>query len=261
MMRFTRTVGRIGAWTLGAVVLAAASPGFARQDEEGAADTTAALEAAASTLKTVYDEGDEGGVKAALEGVLENYAGASEKARKAALKTVAEAFGRRIHSEDIGIAAARMLGEVGLDASEILGRAMRDRSLAKGRPRVREEVIRAMGKLGDVRQAKNLTRLLQDKDFVVVATAAQAIGGYEKAEEKIRKQLFKAVHDVYQSTYGQTQDPRNTTYRRKWDIIKADCEATLRKLSGQSDLTTPMAWLTWYNKNKKSRWPLPDAGS
>jgi HEAT repeat protein len=134
-----------------------------------------------------------------------------------------------------------------------------DHSTLKDVEAIRIGVCRAFQGSADPDGAEALEGLLHDREDRVIAAAAEAAGAYRYAKEPLRKDMFKAVLDVYESTWNMKNSvkPELKTEKRraerKWEIIEAAAERSLQLLSNQTQ-PDPPSWRRWWNKNKKDRW-------
>ena len=151
------------------------------------------------------------------------------------------------------LAAATALGEMGSEAG---------RSLTKwiGNKRHRDDLalqralVLSLGKLKDERYTKDLTGLLQHKEPVLQAAAAEAMANYKEAELSVRKGLFEDILKVLMSVKGRMDtDPNDTEARQRYDTIGGSMNTTLQVLSGQN-ISVPEEWQRWWNKNKRDDW-------
>lgn len=134
-----------------------------------------------------------------------------------------------------------------------------DHSTLKDMEAIRIGVCRAFQGSADPAGAEALLDLMHDREDRVIAAAAEAAGAYRHAKESIRKDLFKGILDVYESTWNlkNSVKPELKTEKRraerKWEVIEAAMEKSLQLLSNQTE-PDPPSWRRWWNKNKKGRW-------
>ncbi|MCK6460514.1 MAG: HEAT repeat domain-containing protein [Planctomycetes bacterium] len=134
-----------------------------------------------------------------------------------------------------------------------------DHSTLKEVVEVRIGVCRALQGSADPAGAEALLGLLHDREDRVIAASAEAAGAYRHAKEPVRKDLFKGILDVYESTWNlkNSVKPELKTEKRraerKWEVIEAPMEKSLQLLSNQTQ-PDPPSWRRWWNKNKKDRW-------
>ena len=124
---------------------------------------------------------------------------------------------------------------------------------------IRIGVCRALSGSADPAGVDALIDRLRDKEDEVIAAAAKAAGAYRYSKDSVRKELFKKILDVYESTWNlkNTIKPElrveKARAERKWEIIELDMEKSLQLLSNVT-MDDPPEWRRWWNKNKKSRW-------
>jgi hypothetical protein len=128
---------------------------------------------------------------------------------------------------------------------------------------LQEKLIQSLGKTKDEAGRKFLVKLLDDKSSRVLAAAAEALGDYEGAELKVRKETFeellkllmgaKAANDA-----GQASQQTDPIAAEKYNTIAAPIISTLQKLSKHEE-HDPNEWQRWWNKNKKEDWDHKDA--
>ncbi|MHC5050806.1 MAG: HEAT repeat domain-containing protein, partial [Planctomycetota bacterium] len=124
---------------------------------------------------------------------------------------------------------------------------------------IRIGVCRALQGSADPKAAESLIKLMRDRSDHVVAAAAEAAGAYRYEKEHIRKELFKTILGIYESTWNlkNSVDAEQKVARRraedKWEIIEKPMEKSLQLLSNVTQ-NDPPAWRRFWNKNKKRRW-------
>jgi hypothetical protein len=123
---------------------------------------------------------------------------------------------------------------------------------------VRIGVCRALGGSADPAAAETLIDMMRDRWDKVVAAAGEAAGSYRYAKESIRKELFKTVLGIYESTnLKNSVNPELKKERaraeRKWEVIEKPMERSLQLLSNVTQ-NDPPAWRRWWNKNKHKKW-------
>lgn len=124
---------------------------------------------------------------------------------------------------------------------------------------IRIGVCRALKGSADPKATEALIKLMRDKSDHVIAAAGEAAGAYRYEKEHIRKDLFKTILGIYESTWNlkNSVDPEMKTERRraeeKWEIIEKPMEKSLQLLSNVTQ-NDPPAWRRFWNKNKKRRW-------
>jgi HEAT repeat protein len=134
-----------------------------------------------------------------------------------------------------------------------------DHSTLKEIEAVRIGVCRALQGSADPDGAEALRDLLHDREDRVIAASAEAMGAYRYAKEPLRKDLFKSILDIYESTWNlkNSVKPELKTEKRraerKWEVVEGAMERSLQLLSNVTQ-PDPPSWRRWWNKNKKERW-------
>jgi HEAT repeat protein len=137
--------------------------------------------------------------------------------------------------------------------------ALLDHSTLKKQALIRIGVCRALKGSADPKAAEALIKLMRDKNDHVIAASAEAAGAYRYEKEPVRKDLFKTILGIYESTWNvkNSVDPEMKTERRraeqKWEIIEQPMEKSLQLLSNVTQVDPP-AWRRFWNKSKKKRW-------
>lgn len=115
------------------------------------------------------------------------------------------------------------------------------------------QFIGAMGSMADPKAVNFFCSLLKDKDFEVIAKAAEALANYKEEPGELRKELVKELINALEGPVNQANDPRNTTAIRKVQIIQMPVMNALRDLT-KENVGTIGEWRHWFNKNKKKKW-------
>jgi HEAT repeat protein len=137
--------------------------------------------------------------------------------------------------------------------------ALLDHSTLKKEEAIRVGVCRALQGSADPAGGEALLDLLHDREDRVIAAAAEAAGAFRYAKEPLRKELFKAILDVYEATWNVKNSVRpevrveKRRAERRWEVVENAMEQTLQLLSNQTQ-PDPPSWRRWWNKNKKDRW-------
>ena len=137
--------------------------------------------------------------------------------------------------------------------------ALLDHSTLKKDTTVRVGVCRALSGSADPKAVEPLIDLMRDREDAVVAAAGEAAGAFRYNKESIRKDLFKTILGIYESTWNlkNSVNPdlkkERSRAERKWEIIEAPMERSLQLLSNITQ-NSPPEWRRWWNKNKKKKW-------
>lgn len=115
-------------------------------------------------------------------------------------------------------------------------------------------LILSLGESRDPKAAKTLIDLLVHKDATLQGAAAESLGKYDGADQKLRKQAFEGILKILTGTKTQMDaDPQDRIARERYDAIAAPMSTALVQLSGQ-DSRKPEEWRRFWNKNKKKDW-------
>jgi len=219
---------------------------------------TSAVEKAAAQLEEAMDANDVEAASEAVSAVIGAYIDAkTDSDKEDAIAALAGAL--RFHEGKGRVIqlAAQGLGGMGEDAAKPLAGALNDRKLRKEeslRPAYLA-CIRALGQTKSRRQVKDLLDLLNDKDFEVIAAAADALGHYDsetdlRIRRKVAEELIKTLTSAYSAAEA---DQRNTTLQRKYEVIGTPIMVALQNVTGAS-VGSPPEWRKWFNDNKRKRW-------
>lgn len=117
------------------------------------------------------------------------------------------------------------------------------------------KLITSLGKTKDEDGRKQLMKLLVDKSPAVQAAAAEALGEFAEADQKIRKECVEElIKNALMPAKGavDVQTP-NQADKDRWDTISAPIITSLQRLTGNNE-TDPQKWQSWWNDNKKKNW-------
>ena len=112
--------------------------------------------------------------------------------------------------------------------------------------------VQSIGSLQSLKHTKDLTKLLNYKEYRIVAAAAEALANYRDFKHGVRKTIVSSVLKIYTSTANQARDPRNRVAKRKLSVIKGSMELCLRSLTGQNKSGSDIWWKWWQDVGKKS---------
>ena len=127
----------------------------------------------------------------------------------------------------------------------------------------RSQAIEALGKTEDVASIKFLEDLFKDKFDHAIAAAGKAMGYFASAALEHRREIVgemvKTLNSVYDSSKASVSpnDPQQQTFKERYDKMQNPWNESLAKLTGVTNITDPPAWQTWWNNNKKAKWPDP----
>ena len=186
------------------------------------------------------------------------------KDRASIVKALSKAFDQKRRELEDGLpdnklylACATALGEMGEFATKDLQKWIGNKKHRKNIA-LQRRLILSLGKTKDTDAVKDLLDLLNDKDNAIIAAASQALGDFEEAEQKVRKDIFNDLLKLLTTTKAlKDSDINDIVSRERYDAIAAPITTTLQALSGH-DARKPEDWQRWWNKNKKKDWDEED---
>ena len=131
--------------------------------------------------------------------------------------------------------------------------------------KAQREAILSLGRTQHPKGVKVLIKMLDHKNFAVEGAAAQALGSYTDAKEKVRKEIVEALlkkivplsdlvedeGDYSGTTSGSTED--NEEASKEYSALAAGTMSSLRALTGHEEEDF-RSWQTWWNDNKREKW-------
>lgn len=201
---------------------------------------------------------------AVIDGLLQEYPSCGPKDRESICKSLSKCFdqkrqdlGEGIPNNQLYMAAAASLGEMGTEAVPILTKWIGNKKHRKNRT-LQQRLILSLGKTKDPDAVEDLLDLLNDKDSVIIAAAAEAMGEFGAAKQKVRKEIFNELLKILVTTKAlKDSDINDVASRDRWDVISGPITTTLQILTGEQE-TNPEKWQRWWNKNKKADWDEED---
>jgi len=158
-----------------------------------------------------------------------------------------------VRQNQLYLAAATALGEMAPESVDVL-LSWIDHKSHRSDLTLQRTLIKMAGKSKSKDARKPLIKLLKHHEAQVQAAAAEALGEYEEADLKERKENFEELLKLMMSVKGQVDvDPNDTAARERWDVISAPIVTSLKRLSGQEE-NDPAAWQRFWNKNKNEDW-------
>jgi hypothetical protein len=210
----------------------------------------------AKEFKKDYKKMSEGDVLAGIDKLVAFYKDekVDEKSvRKELLSALIKAAS--LHDDVVIVHLMEKCGEMDEEVVQIVLVTLK-RELAQKVPKekIYEAALAALGKLHveNRRVTKEITDLLNNKDFSVIAAAVRAIAGYASAGGEIRKELFEEVLKSSEGVYSSAEN-NDPNMKKKWNVIGQDVKETLVKLAGVP-LDNPSVARQWFNENKKKSW-------
>ncbi len=253
--------------TLFAAAPAAAGPapttppsGAAAQDDEpedGREEIKELIDALGDHAKQRGKEDQE--AVALIDQLLQEFPACGPKDRAAVVKALDKLFKEKRPEQDGGrqnqlfLAAATALGEMAPESVDALVGWIDHKTHRRDLALQRVLILKAGGTKHEDAH-KTIFKLLKHHEPQMQAAAAEALGYYAEADEKVRKDTFEGLLKLMMNVKGQKDsDPNDIIARERWDIISAPIITSLQALSGES-IRDPQEWQRWWNKNKKSDW-------
>jgi hypothetical protein len=228
-------------------------------------DDAQSLADAIAGLKTAVKEKQDPDQIHYIKIVGEKWAAADEKQRKEIFKLVrGNLKSRNPEVKDATVEALGMMngGKRDRDADtatklldvELRGKACKDSDTYKA------AVMKAMGRLQRPKGATALIKELKKGSDQVVASAAAALGQFTDADIRVKKEVVEELIKIYTGADSKASDPRDTTAKRKLEILKPAMDASLKSLTRQTNINNAPDWRTWWNKEgkKDDDWAKPE---
>lgn len=215
-----------------------------------------------SALTESYKKKDDDGAIKLIDQLTQKVQQAGPKDRAKIGKTLSESFHQTRLDPKYKLirAAAASLSTLGEDGAKHLIVACSDRVFRKteeGLPELRADLAKATGRTKSPKAVEPLLDLLKDKDYIVIAGAADALGQYKKSEEAIRKKIVERLTKLLETTENDHMaDANNAQAQQKYDTIGGPILATLQALTGQN-FRESKDWTKWWNDQKKLPWKAP----
>lgn len=194
-----------------------------------------------------------------IDKLVVEFPASGPKDRAAIVKALDRAFGEKRQEDEMGrqnslfLASAEALGHMAPESVKVLIAWIGHKSHRKDIALQRLLIL----KLGGTRSPdgiKPLGKLLDDKEAQIQSAAAQALGEFDGADLKVRKEIFEDLLKLLMTVKGQVDsDPNDIISRERYDIIAAPITTSLSRLSKHQE-SDPQEWLRWWNKNKKENW-------
>lgn len=160
--------------------------------------------------------------------------------------------------------SARAMGAFGEEGGGALLKLV-DHKALDGKMKAQRETILSLGRTQHPKGVKVLIKMLDHKNFGVEGAAAQALGSYTEAKEKVRKDIVEALlkkivplsdliedeGDYSGTTGGSTED--NEEASKEYQALAAGTMSSLRALTGHEEEDF-RSWQTWWNDNKREKW-------
>lgn len=189
--------------------------------------------------------------------LAEKWANVDDKSRREVLNLAERNF--KAKGQDVRDATVESLskmtgGEKDRDAEEATKILIEERGKksTEENPTYFGLVCVAIGKLHHAKGVPVLTKLMQYKDFDVVAAAAEGLGHYRDAPIDLKKEVVESLLKAYTGASNQyARDPRDSTAKERVTKISPAMEISLKALTGRQDITKSDAWWKWWNDTGK----------
>ncbi len=198
--------------------------------------------------------------KGAIDKLLQEFKKSGPKDREAIVKSLDRCFQAKrtdtsegVPDNGLYVAAAVALGEMAPESVKSLmswiGNKTHKKDIA-----LQRMLITRLGKTRAEEGRKLLLKLLDDPDSKVIAAAGEALGEFETAEQKVRKEVFEELIKVLMTIKNEFDaDNNDTIARERYENIAAPIITSLKRLAKHEE-NDPQKWQTWWNKNKKEDW-------
>jgi len=227
-------------------------------------DDDPAVEEALDALKSSLKEKEDETAVGTIDRLTVFFRDGGSKDQKKIAKGVGDSFGvTRVPREGdnpdevfrVYYAASASLGQMGDEGVPYLLKGLDQRKF-RHEPRLRAAILAALGTTKSDRAVKPLLDMLKDKDYDLIAAAADSLGNYDRSPEGLRKTIVEQLvkHLESSANAANPASPQiDSEARRKYDRIGGPLLATLGKLAGQ-DFRDALEWVKWWNDNKKKPW-------
>jgi len=177
-----------------------------------------------------------------------------EKQQALLAKTVWKAFSRKQQTEknhQIWTAAIYAFGQMGSFGSSYIWKAFDDKRFRKDLD-FQSLCVEQIGLTKDYAQAEELIDLLDYKDAVIAAKAADSLGQFRAASVVVRKECVKKLVKFLESYRSAgVKDSSNPIDQINYRTIRGPFIRALKELTGQS-IGTSLDWTKWWNNNKSN---------
>jgi len=113
-------------------------------------------------------------------------------------------------------------------------------------------VCRALGKLHHPKGMPVLLKLLNYKDFDIIAAAAEGLSGYREAGLEVKREIVGELLKTYTSAWNAVaNNPRDNNLKDRLKKVQSSMEAALKSLTGQQGIEGADKWWKWWNDTGK----------
>ena len=198
--------------------------------------------------------------KGAIDKLLQEFKKSGPKDREAIVKGLDRCFQAKrtdtsegVPDNGLYVAAAVALGEMAPESVKTLMSWVGNKTHKKD-VALQRMLITRLGKTRAEEGRKLLLKLLDDPDSKIMSAAAEALGEFETAELKVRKESFEELLKVLMTTKNEFDaDNNDPIARERYETVAAPIVTSLKRLAKHEE-NDPQKWQTWWNKNKKEDW-------
>jgi hypothetical protein len=201
-----------------------------------------------------------------IDQMLKRYPSLDEKEKASVVKALSDCLlsphvKREPDQRALFIAASAALGNMGDEGAKVLSKAF-DNPKFKAREWIamRAQFLKNIGNTKDERQVDFLIeRAGRDTEDDIMRAAGEALGNFEKSDQKVRKKIVKELIKKFGEIHSKANanlDPGDALVKRAKEQLTAishDWNESLSKLTGET-LTTAPDWQRFYNKKKNDDW-------
>ncbi len=157
---------------------------------------------------------------------------------------------------EVGLLTVTALGSMGDEGVDVLLDQIDDRrhesDLDLGR-----RLILTLGRTRHEDGIRPLSRLLNHAEPIVQGAAAEALGEFDKLDQRRRKDVFYALlKTLLDAREKVVRDPFDVVVRERYEVVVGPVTTSLQRLSGH-DERDPEQWQRFWNKHKRDDWDEP----
>ena len=220
-----------------------------KQDKQPTEETIAAFQEVVDGLTTALKEKSSVDLIYYSKEVGKKYKGGDAKQQGKAVALLTKAL--KTKNSEQRSAAISALAQTGGKASRTLMKEIGG-SHAKKNLTYLCECIRGVGRLADPKTVKDLGKMLNHKDNVVVATVISAFGGFRNHPTKLRKEIVKTLLKRYASVASpMTKANPDTSDKERYDALYSSFESSLKILTKNEKAKGFLVWDRWARKEGK----------